>query len=245
MASASRHILTQWFHQSKRSRSGVGLGPVQSNRRVGLDRATDLQSWTGRAWSGPVQGSYYWLIVLVHSRRRLLRGVPSQFKEAHLPWTNRPFTEFVPHLRQLTSSFAESVTNYKYSALHTCMCMHWHVLNCAALNVRCCTDRIQLDRASWVYVHSSQRNWVRSTDSIVLTIWTALHLPSHIKFRHSKRVAIENLLFKKLLIFSPLLSSSKYIVGVKATARQFVANVSEQKPSAHFIGMAEMVVRSA
>jgi hypothetical protein len=62
---------------------------------------------------------------------------------------------------------------------------------------------------------------------------------------HSKRVAIENLLFEKLLIFSPLLSSSKYIVGVKATARQFVANVSEQKPSAHFIGMAEMVVRSA
>ena len=51
----------QWFHQSKRSQSGVGLGPVQSNRSVELDRTTDWQSWTGRAWSGPVQGSYYWV----------------------------------------------------------------------------------------------------------------------------------------------------------------------------------------
>jgi hypothetical protein len=48
-----------------------------------------------------------------------------------------------------------------------------------------------------------------------------------------------------LLVFSPLLSSSKYVVGVKATARLFVASVSKQKPSAHFIAMAEMVVRSA
>jgi len=41
---------------------GVGLGPVQSNKRVGPDRTTDWQSWTGRAWSGPVQGSYFWSI---------------------------------------------------------------------------------------------------------------------------------------------------------------------------------------
>jgi hypothetical protein len=54
-----------------------------------------------------------------------------------------------------------------------------------------------------------------------------------------------NLLFEKLLIFSPLLSSSKYIVGATAIARLFVANVSKQKPSAHFIAMAEMAVRSA
>jgi hypothetical protein len=79
----------------------------------------------------------------------------------------------------------------------------------------------------------------------VLTIWKALHLPSHIKFRHSTRVAIENLLFEKLLVFSPLLSSSKYVGGVKTTARLFVASVSKQKPSAHFIAMAEMVGRSA
>jgi hypothetical protein len=39
--------------------------------------------------------------VLVHSRRRFLRGVPSQF--------------------------AEYVKFFKYSALHACMCMHWHV----------------------------------------------------------------------------------------------------------------------
>jgi hypothetical protein len=56
-------------------------------------------------------------------------------------------------------------------------------------------------------------------DSVVLNTWTAVHLPSHIKLRHSKRVAIENLLFRKLLIFSPMLSSFEYVVGVKATVR--------------------------
>jgi len=65
------------------------------------------------------------------------------------------------------------------------------------------------------------------------------------RFYHSKRVAIENLLFEKLLFFSPLLSTSKSIVGAKATAQLFVANVSKQKPSANLIAMAEMVVRSA
>jgi len=82
-------------------------------------------------------------------------------------------------------------------------------------------------------------------DSIVLKIWTALHLPSHIKLHLSNRVAIQNVLFGKLLVFSPLLSSSKYIVDVKATSRLFVASVSKLKPSAHFIAMAEMVGRSA
>ena len=57
--------------------------------------------------------NYNRLNVLVHSRRRFLRGVPSQFTEAHLPWMNRPFTESVPHLRELTSSFTESMKNYK------------------------------------------------------------------------------------------------------------------------------------
>jgi hypothetical protein len=37
----------------------------------------------------------------------------------------------------------------------------------------------------------------------------------------------------------------RHVVGVKATARLFVASVSKQKPSAHFIAMAEMVGRSA
>ena len=55
---------------------------------------------------------------------------------------------------------------------------------------------------------------------------------------------MQNLLFGKLLVFSPLLSSSKYVGGVKATARLVVARVSKQKPSAHFIAMAEMVVHS-
>jgi hypothetical protein len=72
-----------------------------------------------------------------------------------------------------------------------------------------------------------------------------LHLPSHITFRHSKRVAIENLLYEKLLVFCPLLSSSKYVGGVEATPRLFVASVSKQMLSAHFIAMAEMVGRSA
>ena len=62
--------------------------------------------------------------VLVYSRRRFLRGVPRQFTEAHLPWKNRPFTESVPHLRELTSSFAESVKNSQCSPLHACICMH-------------------------------------------------------------------------------------------------------------------------
>jgi len=81
-------------------------------------------------------------------------------------------------------------------------------------------------------------------DSIVHIISTTLHLPYHIEFRQSQRIAIEKLLFEKLLVFSPLLSSCKYFEGVKATERLFVASVSMQKPSAHFIAMAEMVVRS-
>ena len=116
-----------------------------------------------------------------------------------------------------------------------------HMFNAAQLGT--VINRVRSAQRNWV--HSSQRNWVHSTDSIVLKIWTALHLPSHIKFRHPKRVAIENLLFGKLLVFGPLLSSSKYVVGVMATAQLFVASVSKQMPCAHFIAMAEMVVRSA
>jgi len=59
-------------------------------------------------------------IVLVHSRRRFLRGVPSQF--------------------------TESVKNSKYSALHACLYMHWHV---RTLN--------------WLYpAEFNQRNRIRS-----------------------------------------------------------------------------------
>jgi len=40
-------------------------------------------------------------------------------------------------------------------------------------------------------------------------------------------------------------SAIEFIQGVKATALLFVASVSKQKLSAHFIAMAEMVVHSA
>ena len=80
--------------------------------------------------------------VLVHSRRRFLHGVPSQFTEARLPWTNRPFTESVPHLRELTSSFAESVKNYKYSALHACMQSAASVFAVSNYSPHVCTQSI-------------------------------------------------------------------------------------------------------
>ena len=80
-----------------------------------------------------------------------------------------------------------------------------HTFNAAQLSTF--INRVHSAQRNWI--HSSHRNWVHSTDSIVLKIWTALHLPSPIKFRHWKRVAIENLLFGKLLVFSPQLSSSK------------------------------------
>ena len=74
-------------------------------------------------------------------------------------------------------------------------------------------------------------NMVFFLDSIVPKIWIGLPQQFPMRFRHTRRVAIENLLFEKLLIFSPLLSSSKYIVGATAIVRLFVANVSKQKPS--------------
>jgi len=54
MESILRLWYQQWFHQSGRTQSGVGLSPVQFKHKVGLDWTTDCQSWTGRAWSGPV-----------------------------------------------------------------------------------------------------------------------------------------------------------------------------------------------
>jgi len=42
-----------------------------------------------------------------------------------------------------------------------------------------------------------------------------------------------------------LLSSSNYVGGTNATARLFIASVSKQKPSAHFIAMVEIVGWSA
>jgi len=72
-----------------------------------------------------------------------------------------------------------------------------------------------------------------------------------------KKGSLRDLLFEKMLVFSLLLSSSKYVVGVKTTVRLFVASVSKQKPSAkhkpsakqkpsaRLTAMAEMVVRSA
>jgi len=84
-------------------------------------------------------------------------------------------------------------------------------------------------------------------DSIILPIWTALHLPSHIKFRYTDRVAIENLLFEKLLVCSPLLSSSEYIGGVKGKGNCTTVRCKcfKAKAVCHCIAMAEIVVRSA
>jgi len=56
---ATGSIYLQRFHQSKQSRFEVRLGAAESHRIIGLDRTTDLLSWTGQAWSGPVQGTYF------------------------------------------------------------------------------------------------------------------------------------------------------------------------------------------
>jgi hypothetical protein len=48
-------------------------------------------------------------------------------------------------------------------------------------------------------------------------------------------------LFEKLLVFSPLLSSSRFIGDVKPTARLVVASASEQMLSRDFIAVAEIV----
>jgi hypothetical protein len=42
----------QGLHESRQSRSAVGLSPVRSNGKVRLDRTTDWQPWTAWAWSG-------------------------------------------------------------------------------------------------------------------------------------------------------------------------------------------------
>jgi len=61
-----------------------------------------------------------------------------------------PFTVVLVHsrrptFRELTGTFVESIKNYKYSALHAYMRMHWHV----------CT-------LSWLYPSGfNQRNCVR------------------------------------------------------------------------------------
>ena len=70
-----------------------------------------------------------------------------------------PFTESVPHLRELTSSFAESVKNYKYTNLHACMCMHWHVRTLSWLNLAEFNQRN--------HVRSAQRNWLHSSTAYV------------------------------------------------------------------------------
>jgi len=92
--------------------------------------------------------------VLVHSRRHILRGVASQVMEANLPWTNHPLPESVPHLCGLTSLFTELVKNYKYSALHACMCTHCHVPTLCWLYPAEVNQRNR--------VRSAQRNWVHS-----------------------------------------------------------------------------------
>jgi hypothetical protein len=80
------------------------------------------------------------------------------------------------------------------------------------------------------------------TVSIVLKVTIALQLQFPILFWHSERVAIVNLLCRKLCTFSSLLSRSKYVVGVTGAALQFAASISMRKLSAHFTAMAKMVV---
>jgi len=96
--------------------------------------------------------------VLVHSRRRSLRGVPSQFTEAHLPWTDGSFTESVPHLCELTSSFAESMKNYKYSVY------------LARSSLRLPSPLVVIYRIAWtnknMHESKAKRNRKRSEDKV-------------------------------------------------------------------------------
>jgi hypothetical protein len=84
------------------------------------NRSSELTSQTTEFNAGsrnyhPVTGRFNTIYMgdivnfLVHSRRRVLHGVPSQLTQANLPETNRPFTESVPHPPELTSWFAESM----------------------------------------------------------------------------------------------------------------------------------------
>jgi len=51
--------------------SGVGLSPVQFKWKIGLDRTTDCQSWTGQAWSGPVHICWqFWHCFIVKYHRK-------------------------------------------------------------------------------------------------------------------------------------------------------------------------------
>jgi len=80
---------------------------------------------------------------------------------------------------------------------------------------------------------------------IAQKVWTVWQLLFHTKFRHLRRIVIVSLLFGKQTTFSPLLSSSKYVEGVTATALQFAASVSNQRLSVYCTAMAEMVANSA
>jgi len=80
---------------------------------------------------------------------------------------------------------------------------------------------------------------------IAQKIWTALKLLLHTKFQHLGTIVIMRLLFGKQPTFSSLVSSYKYVVGVKATALQFAESVSHQRWSVHCTAMAEMGVNSA
>ena len=80
---------------------------------------------------------------------------------------------------------------------------------------------------------------------ITQKIWTALHVLFHTKVRHSRMIVIRSSLFGKPTTFSPLLSSYKYVVSVKATALQFAARVFNQRLSVQFPVMAEIFANGA
>jgi len=151
------------------------------------------------------------------------------------------------------------------------MCMHWHVRTLSWLYPAEFNQRNRVRSAQRNLVHSStpyvQRGIIGyihqsyTFSAVQLSTFFTAQLSTFHRFYRTnnmdrltstiphrippfKRVAIENLLFAKLLVFSPMLSSSKYVVGVKAAAPLVVASVSEQMPNTNFIAMAEMVVRS-
>jgi len=65
------------------------------------------------AWFSAYNGIPFPVYVLVNSLMRLPCRVPSQFIKTLLPWTYCPFTESVAQHCELTTSFPESMKDYK------------------------------------------------------------------------------------------------------------------------------------
>ena len=106
--------------------------------------------------------------IQVHSRRRLLWGVRSLVTESHLSRMNRPFTQSVPHHRELTSSFTESIkfTN-TLLCTHVCACTGMFVYSAGSTSPAEFEFITHVHSAQCNQVHSSQPNWICSSDSII------------------------------------------------------------------------------